>query len=346
MDPLATSRIGQTSLEVTRLGFGGATLGDARATIDEHAAEATIVAAYESGIGYFDTAPWYGTGKSEHRFGHVLRAKPRDTFKLSTKVGRVLVRPDDPSAFSQERWAGGLPFVVRFDYTYDGVMRAYEDSLQRLGVNTVDALLIHDLDFGYHEDEASVRARFDELDAGGGYKALRELKERGEIQAIGAGINVTGFIPRFLERFDLDLFIVAMPYTLLSQDALDAELALVEQRGASVVIGAPFASGILARGPDDRPTYGYRPAEAPVVEKTRRMRDVCARHGVPLGAAALQFPFGHPAVASIIPGPDSPEQVRANLDWLRVEIPTDLWAELKAEGILRPDAPTPGPAQA
>ena len=341
MDPLAMSRIGQTSLEVTRLGFGGATLGDARETLDEHTAEATLVAAYEAGIRYFDTAPWYGTGKSEHRFGHVLRTKPRDSYAISTKVGRVLVRPDDPATFKPERWAAGLPFVVRFDYTYDGVMRAYEDSLQRLGINTVDALLIHDLDFGYHGDEAGVRARFDELDRGGGYRALRTLKDRGEIQAIGAGINVTGFIPRFLERFELDVFLVAMPYTLLAQDALDAELPLVQERGASVVIGAPFASGILARGPDDQPTYGYKPAEAPVVERTRRIREVCGRYGVPLGSAALQFPFGHPAVASIIPGPNAPDQVRANVDWMRVDIPADLWPELKTEGLLRPDAPTP-----
>ena len=341
MDPLARMRIGKTDLEVTRLGFGGATLGDARETLDEHTAEATLVAAYEAGIRYFDTAPWYGTGKSEHRFGHVLRTKPRDSYALSTKVGRVLVRPEEPTAFSQERWAGGLPFVVRFDYTYDGVRRAYEDSLQRLGVNTVDALLIHDLDFGYHEDEAGVQARLDELERGGGYHALRELKERGEIQAIGAGINVTGFIPRFLERFELDLFIVAMPYTLLSQDALDAELPLVQQHGASVVIGAPFASGILARGPDDQPTYGYKPAETQVVERTRRIREVCGRYNVPLGAAALQFPFGHPAVASIIPGPNAPDQVRANVDWMSVDIPADLWAELKAEGLLRSEAPTP-----
>ena len=341
MDPLARMRIGKTDLHVTRLGFGGATLGDARETLDEHAAEATLVAAYEAGIRYFDTAPWYGTGKSEHRFGHVLRTRPRDTYKLSTKVGRILVRPDDPAAFSQERWSGGLPFVVRFDYSYDGVMRAYEDSLQRLGLNTVDALLIHDLDFGYHENEVGVAARFDELDRGGGYRALRDLKERGEIKAIGAGINVTGFIPRFLERFDLDVFIVAMPYTLLSQEALDTELPLVQERGASVVIGAPFASGILARGPDDQPTYGYKPAETPIVDRTRRIRAVCDRYGVPLGAAALQFPFGHPAVASIIPGPNAPEQVRTNLDWMHADIPTDLWAELKAEGLLRPDAPTP-----
>jgi len=341
MDPFERRRIGATGLEVTALGFGGATLGDGRDALPEAQAAATIDAAYQAGIAYFDTAPWYGTGKSEHRFGHVLRTKLRNSYALSTKVGRVLVRPDDPAAYEPDRWQHGLPFVVRFDYSYDGIMRAYEDSLQRLGVNTVDALLIHDLDRGYHEDEAGVQARLDQLDGGGGYRALRELKERGEIRAIGAGINVTGFIPRFLERFDLDLFIVAMPYTLLSQDALDAELPLVQARGASVVIGAPFASGILARGPDDQPTYGYQPAETEVVERTRKIAAVCARYGVPLGAAALQFPFGHPTVASIIPGPNTPEQARTNVAWMSAEIPADLWADLKRDGLLREDAPTP-----
>ncbi|MCC6176315.1 MAG: aldo/keto reductase [Chloroflexi bacterium] len=341
MDPLAQSTIGRTGLQVTRLGFGTATLGDARAATPETQADATVEAAYAERIGYYDTAPWYGTGKSEHRLGHILRTKPRDSYVLSTKVGRVLQRPADPMTFSQERWAGGLPFVVHFDYTHDGILRSYEDSLQRLGINTIDALLIHDLDFGYHLTEEGVQARFDELDRGGGYRALVGLKERGEIKAIGAGINVTGFIPRFLERFDLDFFIVAMPYTLLNQAALDAELPLCVQRGASVVIGAPFASGILARGPDDDPTYGYQPAQAPVVERTRRIAAVGKRYGVPLGAAALQFPFGHPAVASIIPGPNTPEQARANVAWMRANIPADFWSELKTEGLLRADAPVP-----
>jgi D-threo-aldose 1-dehydrogenase len=221
------------------------------------------------------------------------------------------------------------------------VLRAYEDSLARLGMNRIDALLIHDLDLGYHESEEGVEARFRELESGGGFAALQELKQSGDIRAIGAGINVTGMIPRFLARFDLDFFLVAMPYTLLSQDALESELPLLAERGASVVIGAPFASGILARGPDDEPTYGYRPPEPPILGKTRRIEAVCRRYGVPLGAAALQFPFGHPAVAAVIPGPNDTDQVRTNLQWMRTEIPSDLWAELKSEGLIRPDAPTP-----
>jgi D-threo-aldose 1-dehydrogenase len=341
MNPFTLRRVGKTDLQVTSLGFGGATLGDGRAPIPEAQAMLTIEAAYAAGIGYFDTAPWYGTGKSEHRLGSVLSSKPRDTFILSTKVGRVLVRPRDLAAYRNERWGGGLPFEVRFDYTRDGILRAYEDALQRLGLNRVEALLIHDLDHGYHATDEGVAARLDELDSGGGFRALQELKEAGEIKAIGAGINVTGMIPRFLERFDLDVFIVAMPYTLLNQDALDTELPLLHGRGASVVIGAAFASGILATGPDNNPTYGYRPAEPEIVEKTRRIEAVCRRHGVSLGAAALQFPFGHSAVASVIPGPNAPDQVRTNLQWMRMDIPPDFWSELKSEGLIRPDAPTP-----
>src|SRR5436190_3774979 len=336
MDPFARRAVGQTDLRVTILGCGGATLGDARETIPEPQADLTLETAYAAGIGYFDTAPWYGRGKSEHRLGHVLRTKPRDSFVLSTKVGRVLFRPADPAALAEELRGGALPFDLRFDYTRDGVWRSYEDSLQRLGLAAVDALLIHDLDLGYHQTEAGVEARLRELSDGGGFAALEALKQRGEMRAIGAGINRTGMIPRFLDRFPLDFFLVAMPYTLLSQDALDEELPLCAERGAGVVIGAPFASGILAAGPDAgaRATYAYRPAEAPVVEKTRRIAAVCRRHGVPLGAAALQFPLGHPAVAAVIPGPNTPAQVRANLEWMRTPIPAALWTDLKAEGLL------------
>lgn len=340
MDPLALRSLGRTAVQVSRLGFGGATLGNIREPLEESRAALAIEVGYGAGIGYFDTAPWYGLGLSERRIGTVLGAKPRDSFVLSTKVGRVLMRPNDPATFERERWTYGLPFKVRFDYTRDGILRSYEDSLTRMGINRIDALLIHDLDPGYHQTEAGVQARLDELDAGG-YAALRELKERGEIGAIGAGINVTGMIPRFLERFDLDFFIVAMPYTLLNQEALDTDLPLCVERGASIVIGAVFASGILATGPDATPMYGYTPAESPVVERTRRIQAVCQRYGVPLGAAALQFPFGHQGVSSVIPGPDSAEQVRTNLQWMRWAIPPELWVELKSEGLIRADAPTP-----
>ncbi len=341
MDPFETRRLGKTEVEVTRLGFGGGTLGDPVEVIDEARADLTVEAAYAAGIGHFDTSPWYGNGKSEHRLGRVLRTKPRTSFVLSTKVGRVYFRPREPKTFSQARWAGGLPFDLRFDYTRGGVLRSYEDSLARLGLNSVDALLIHDLDLRHQKTEDGVRAGFDQLDAGGGYAALAELKAGGQIGAIGAGINHTGMIARFLERFEIDFFLVAMPYTLLDQPALKEELPLCVERGVSVVIGAVFASGILARGPSEDALYAYKPAEPGVLERTRRIDAACARHGVPLAAAALQFPLHHPSVASVIPGPNSPAQVRANLEHMRRTIPADLWAELKAARLIDPAAPTP-----
>jgi D-threo-aldose 1-dehydrogenase len=344
MDPFHRRRIGRTAFEVTQLGMGGASLGDMRETLPESQADATLEAAHAAGIGYFDTSPWYGHGKSELRFGHALRTKPRNSFALSTKVGRVYSRPADPATFQQRSWQGGLPFDLRFDYTRDGILRSYEQSLMRLGLNRVDALLIHDLDPRHQKSEAGVLASLEQLDTGRGFQALAELRARGEIAAIGAGVNEIGMIPRFLERFDLDFFLVAMPYTLLEQEAL-AELAICSERGVSVIIGAPFASGILARGRDAAvgpgAFYRYMPASPEIVAKAQRIQAICARHGVPLGAAALQFPLGHASVAAVIPGPVSTNEVRLNLDWMLCAIPDQLWTELKVERMLHPDAPVP-----
>ena len=320
--------------------MGGASLGDMRETTPEAQASAAIETAYAEGIGYFDTSPWYGNGKSELRFGHALRTKPRASFVLSTKVGRVHARPADPDTYRHPVWAGGLPFEPRFDYTRDGVLKSYETSLARLGLNRVDALLIHDLDPRFHRSEEGVVARLAELDAGGGYRMLADLKARGEIAAIGAGVNLIGMIPRFLERWPIDFFLVAMPYTLLEQEGLE-ELQLCAQRGVSVVIGAPYASGILARGPGPGAIYRYAPAKPEVISKVERILAVCRRHDVPLTAAALQFPFGHPSVVSVIPGPVSEAEVRQNLASMRRDIPDVLWADLKAEGLIRADAPVP-----
>ncbi len=305
----------------------------------EAQATATLEAAHAAGIGYFDTSPWYGNGKSELRFGHVLRTKPRGSFVLSTKVGRVHARPADPDNYKHPAWAGGLPFEPRFDYTRDGILKSYETSLARLGLNRVEALLIHDLDPRFHGSEEGVARGLSQLDSGGGYQALVDLKARGEIRAIGAGINLVGMIPRFLERFHLDFFLVAMPYTLLDQQGLD-ELQMCAERGISVVIGAPYASGILARGPGPGATYRYAPAKPDVIAKVERIAAVCRRHDVPLAAAALQFPLRHPAVASVIPGPVTPEEVRQNLAWLSRDLPDSLWTELKQEGLIVADAPT------
>jgi D-threo-aldose 1-dehydrogenase len=341
IDPPQPRPVGRTGLSVTAFGFGGAHLGELYARVPEAAAQATIAAAWDAGVRYFDTSPWYGHGLSEHRLGHRLRQEPRDAFALSTKVGRVYDRPRGAPVVDTSPWAGGLPFVLRFDYGYDGVMRSYEQSLLRLGLNRVDMLLIHDLDAGYHGADG-VAARLDELDHGGGYRALLELKAAGEIQAIGAGINDEAMIPRFLERFALDAFLVAMPYTLVEQRALGEAFPLCAERGVGIVIGAPLASGILATGPVPGARYAYAEATPEILAKVRRIQAVCARHGTPLLAAALQFPLHHPLVAAIIPGAVSAQQVTSNLEALRHPIPPDLWAELKGEGLLRQDAPVPG----
>jgi D-threo-aldose 1-dehydrogenase len=340
VDPFVRRQIGKTSFEVTQLGMGGASLGDMRESTPEAQATATLEAAHSAGIGYFDTSPWYGNGKSELRLGHVLRTKPRGSFVLTTKVGRVHIRPADPDNYKHPAWAGGLPFEPRFDYTRDGVLKSYETSLARLGLNRVDALLIHDLDPRFHGSEAGVARGLGQLDSGGGYQALVDLQARGEIRAIGAGINLVGMIPRFLERFHLDFFLVAMPYTLLDQHGLD-ELQICAERDISVVIGAPYASGILARGPGPGATYRYAPAKPDVIAKVERIAAVCKRHDVPPAAAAIQFPLGHPAVVSVIPGPVTAEEVRQNLAWLSRDIPDALWTELKQEGLIVADAPTP-----
>ena len=195
MDPLLRRRIGNTTLEVTSLGMGGASLGDMHEVIPEDQASLAIEAAHSAGVGYFDTSPWYGNGKSELRFGHVLRTKPRESFVISTKVGRVHSRPANPDTYKHPAWTGGLPFEPRFDYTRSGVLKSYEMSLARLGLNRVEALLIHDLDPRFHKSETGVAEAFAQLETGGGYRALADLKAQGEIAAIGTGINVVGMIP-------------------------------------------------------------------------------------------------------------------------------------------------------
>ena len=340
MDPFRQRQIAKTALKVTQLGMGGATLGDMRESVPEAQATLALEAAWAAGIGYFDTSPWYGNGKSELRFGHVLRQKPRESFVISTKVGRVHMRPKDPDTWRHPNWAGGLPFEPRFDYTHDAVLKSYEMSLARLGLNRVEALLIHDLDPRHQKSEEGVAKSLRELDAGGGYRALADLKSRGEILAIGAGVNHVGMIPRFLERHAIDFFLVAMPYTLLDQEGL-AELDLCAERGVSVVIGAPFASGILVRGPVAGATYRYAPARPEILARAERIAAVCARHQTPMPAAAMQFVFGHPSVVAVIPGPHAAEEVRKNLASMRAEIPGDLWTDLKRDGLIDAAAPTP-----
>lgn len=340
MDPLSTRTLGRTGVALTRLGFGAAPLGDLFTIVSDADAQAAIDAAWDGGMRYFDTAPWYGRGQSEHRVGRGLYRRPRQDFVLSTKVGRVLRPARDEATFDRGMWAGGLPFPHSFDYSYDGIMRAFEDSQQRLGMARIDLLLIHDLDLQYHATPARVTAQLTEL-ATGGWRALSGLKQAGMIRGIGAGINERGMMARFLDLVDLDFFLVALPYTLLDQAVLEDEFPACVARGVGVVIGAVFASGILATGAVPGAKYAYAEATPDMLARVARMQAACARHGVSLAAAALQFPFGHPAVASVIPGALSAGQVTRNLAAFRETIPDQLWAELKQEGLLREDAPVP-----
>jgi D-threo-aldose 1-dehydrogenase len=338
---LPTRRLGRTSAIVTELGLGTAPLGENWDIIPEEESGALLNAAWDGGVRYFDTSPWYGKGQAEHRVGRALYRQPRDQFVISSKVGRLLRRPLKPGPFERGDWLGGLEFDAIFDYSYDGVMRSFEDSLQRLGINRIDVLLIHDLDSWHFKTEAKVGPYMNQLFTSG-WRALEELRDQGVIKGIGAGFNTMGTMPRYLDMFDIDFFLIAMRYTLLEQDVLDLEFPRCAERGVGIIIGGPYNSGILATGATPKAMYNYSPAEPAILDKVKRIEAVCQRHKVPLAAAALQFPLGHPIVASIIPGAVTRSQVATNLAAFTHKIPPDLWAELKQEKLLRPDAPVPG----
>jgi len=251
VDPSTTRTLGRTGLELTSFAMGSAPMGNLWEALSEDQAGAAFKAAYDRGVRYFDTAPWYGNTLSEHRLGHFLRQQPPGSFAVSTKVGRVYRRPMPLDEKPIGPWAAGLPFILRFDYSYDGVMRSYEDSLQRLGLPRVDLLVIHDIDVQYHGDDAGIDQRFRELDAGGGLRALEELKSSHDIKGFGAGINEGPMITHFLDRVDLDFFLVAMPYTLVDQTPLDEAFPRCDASGIGIIIGSPYASGILATGAID-----------------------------------------------------------------------------------------------
>lgn len=330
--------VGTTPLTLPVFGFGSAHLGELYGKVDEAQSRATLDAAWAGGVRFYDTAPWYGRGLSEHRIGGFLRTKPRDQFRLTTKVGRTLHRPKDPRTFDRTPWTGGLNFEVRFDYSYDGVMRSYEQALQRLAIDTVDALVIHDLDAAYHGDHFAARQR-DLVETG--MQAIAELKSAGDIQAYGMGINTTEALETVAPQVDLDFVLVAMPYTLLDQSSLHTGLADCLRRRMSVIIGAPFASGILVTGSGGDAKYAYGAASPEIQAKVRGIEAVCRVHNVSLPAAALQFPLAHPAVTSIIPGASRPSEVTQNIASLQAPIPAGFWSDLKSEKLIDPEAPTP-----
>ena len=332
-------RLGSTDLSLPVFGFGTAHLGELYARLDEAQSRATLQAAWDQGVRYYDTAPWYGRGLSEHRLGGFLRTLPRADFIVTTKVGRTLHRPADPAGFDRGPWLGGLNFEVNFDYSRDGILRSYEQALQRLALDRVDALVIHDLEPMFLGDKTETCIR--QLTDGGGIAALQELKSAGDIRAFGMGVNTVEAIDLVASRVTVDFLLVAMPYTLLDQSGLHC-LARCLAQGMGVIIGAPFASGILVTGSQAGAKYAYGAASAEVQAKVRGIEAVCAAHGVALPAAALQFVLAHPAVASVIPGGAGPGEVAQNVAALAAPIPAGFWSDLGAQGLIVPDAPVPG----
>jgi D-threo-aldose 1-dehydrogenase len=320
-----------------RLGFGGAGIGNLYSAVSDAAAHATVQAALDAGVRYFDTAPHYGFGLGETRLGQALAG--RSDVMISTKVGRRLV-PTQDRARVRHGFVDAAPFEPVFDYGYDAVMRSWEDSRARLGRDRIDILLAHDLGRVTHGDDHPARLRqFFE----GGYRAMRELRDEGAVGAIGLGVNEQAICQEALEHGDFDVFLLAGRYTLLEQSALDAFFPLCDRRGVKVIIGGPFNSGILVEGlSSGRPLhYNYAPAPPEIVDRVRRLEAVCRLHGVALPAAALQFPLAHPVVASVIPGMADPAQVAQVCDWMRPLTASALWDDLRRQGLIDHRVPTP-----
>jgi D-threo-aldose 1-dehydrogenase len=318
--------LGRSSLSVTRFGLGTAPLAGLYEAVPEDQALAVISRAWDAGIRHFDTAPLYGSGLAEMRLGKALAGKPRAEFVLASKVGRLLRAgaPPEPG----QNFKGTPPVNPVFDFTYDGVMRSVDESRERLQLERIDILHIHDPDD--HYDDAIK----------GAYKALDQLRSDGVIQAAGAGMNQAEMLARFAREGNFDCFLLAGRYTLLDQVALDELLPICVERGIAIIAAGVYNSGILA-DPKPGARYNYTAAPQALLERARKIREVCDSHGVPLKAAALQFPLGHPSVSCVVVGCRSVDQLDESIRMFEVEIPVALWQELKAEGLLREDAPTP-----
>lgn len=321
-------------MPLTCMGLGCAQLGGLYRPVDDDEAMAIVDAAWNAGIRYFDTAPYYGFTLSEHRLGAALRHRPRGEYAISTKVGR-LMRPDASVAPGEGGWSAPLPFRPVFDYTYDGIRRSHDDSLQRLGTDRVDILYVHDI--GRITHGARHEHYWRQLTQGGGFRALTQLREEGSVRAIGLGVNEWEIVADALEACDLDCALLAGRYTLLEQAALAPLLDRCAERSVGIVIGGPFNSGILA----GVRKFNYEDAPADVIARVDAIDAVCRAFDVPLQAAALQFPLAHPAVVSCIPGAQSAAQLAQNAAWFAQPVPSALWDVLQEQGLIDRRAPVP-----
>lgn len=327
--PLETRKLGCTDVDVTTLGFGCAPLGNLRTPVSDVDARAALAAAWAEGVRTFDTAPLYGLGLSERRTGAFLREQQSADVVLSTKVGRLLL----PGAEPDDMWADALPFHAIYDYSRAGVMRSVEESLERLGLSRVEILLVHDIGARTHGAEAHPGLLRRALD--GAFPALHELRAEGRVGAIGVGVNEVEVVSQILAQTDLDCVMLASRYTLFDQEAAVALLPLCVARGVSVIVAAPFNSGLLVDPTAATATYEYAPATPDVIARARQLARVCASHGTALPAAALQFPLRHPAVASVVPGCRSAREVHECATWFHTPIPEALWDDLAGEQLVR-----------
>lgn len=337
MKPSDKRKFGRTDLTVTGFAFGTAPVGNIFREIDDRTSAAMFDHAWDAGVRYFDTAPMYGHGLSELRTGQALRWRNRDDYVLSSKVGRLL-HPARRDSIDFAPWVNAAPFRAEFDYSYDATMRSFEDSLQRMALEYIDILFIHDIDVytrGSEQPEVFRQA----MD--GCYKALQKLRDEKVIKAIGVGVNEWEVCYEALKQGDFDCFLLAGRYTLLEQDALNEFLPLCEARGAAVVVGGGFNSGILATGATPGAKYNYARAPAAIMDRVAKIEAICAEFNVPLPAAALQFVVAHPAVPSFCAGTRTVEQLSQNLAWMDYPIPAAFWGTLKQHGLLREDAPVP-----
>ena len=334
------NRHNKDALTFTELGFGTAPLAGLYRPVSAEQAHATMTAAWDAGVRYYDTAPLYGLGQAETRLNRLLQDKPRADAIISSKIGRTL-RNCGPGEVheGQGKWFNVPARIGVYDYSYDGTMRSLDFTLERTGLDRIDVVYAHDLDVWTHGSAAVMEGYRDAFMAGG-YKALIALRDQGVIAAIGGGLNEWQSAQWMTERGDFDIFLLAGRYTLLEQEALTSFLPLCQHRGIGIVIGGPYNSGILATGPKPGAFYNYDPAPPEILDKVRKIEAICTAHDTRMVDAAFQFPLLHPAIVSVIPGAQTPAEVQANARAAAAQIPPGLWADLKAAGLMRQDAPT------
>lgn len=339
MSKLEQRKIGNTSLGIDTLGFGCAPLGNLYQAISDDVARDVLQTAWDAGFRYYDTAPHYGQGLSEHRVGNMLRQQQDKDYLLSTKVGRLL----KPAGYASQRhgYHSPMPFDIQYDYSYDGIMRSFEDSIQRLGLDRIDVIYMHDIGEVTHGDANT--GHFNDA-MSGGYRAMDELRSQGLVGAIGLGVNEYQVCEAALEHGDWDCFLLAGRYTLLEQESLRSFLPKCEARNCSVVVGGAYNSGILATGTKTKGTlyYDYGPAPEPIVAKVRKLEQLCLEFSIPLAAAALQFPLAHPSVVSVIPGMSNSARITQTQSLFNLNIPSEFWLALRQSNLLEEGTPLPG----